>query len=145
MQLSGCWGSAKPPRERGLQVSAERRLLDRAVLAVCKAVYYQHVNNLSQCLITWKGNRSCGSCLKGMPISLALGKDFWFLSFILAINMLQPILLQKAVPICKTKRKIAPWLSGYQLGSGVACHRSLLLTSPCVWIKETGTHAVFLT
>lgn len=58
-----------------------RPLSNHAVLAVCKAVYYRHVNNLSQCLITWKGNRSCGSSLKSMPISLALGKHFCFFVF----------------------------------------------------------------
>lgn len=54
-----------------------------AGLAVCKAVYYRHVNNLSQRLITWKGNQSCGGSLKSMPISLALGRGrrFFCLSF----------------------------------------------------------------
>lgn len=81
IQPLGCWGSAKPPRSEGSCSLPCRRLLDRAVLAVCKAVYYQHVNNLSQCLITWKGNQSCGSYLKSMPISLALGKDWCFFVF----------------------------------------------------------------
>lgn len=56
-------------------------LSDHAVLAVCKAVYYRHVNNLSQRLITWKGNQSCGSSLKSMPISLALGRELCFFVF----------------------------------------------------------------
>lgn len=56
-------------------------LSDHAVLAVCKAVYYRHVNNLSQRLITWKGNQSCGSSLKSMPISLALGRELCFSVF----------------------------------------------------------------
>lgn len=72
-------GTYQSPEGGGVPSSAGCcPLSDRAVLAVCRAVYYRHLNNLSQRLITWKGNQSCGSSLKSMPISLALGRGFCF-------------------------------------------------------------------
>lgn len=78
---SSPWGCKAPKAEESCSLPLCCPLSDHAVLAVCKAVYYRHVNNLSQCLITWKGNQSCGSSLKSMPISLALGRDFCFFVF----------------------------------------------------------------
>lgn len=69
-------GAAKPRRRRSPALPLRSPLSDHAVLAVCKAVYYQHVNNLSRCLITWKGSGSCGGSLKSMPVPLALGRAF---------------------------------------------------------------------
>lgn len=80
----GCiqsWGLQSTKAEESCSLLSCCPLSDHAVLAVCKAVYYQHVNNLSQCLISWKGNRSCGPSLKSMPSSLALGRDFCFFLF----------------------------------------------------------------